>query len=182
MFTHISPPSWVFLPSPISKHSVITEYQAELPVLYSNFPLAIYFHTSTLLSQFVPPSPFPPCPHAHTLCLHLYSSTANRISQKPLSEQIGLAIDWMEWDSVRLVVGMHTWKHFVWCSLLCISTPPDRTFYSCFLFFFSREQRHQDGKLTKMRSARVQPRWIQGIWRWGWRWHSWKYTYLITDI
>jgi len=36
--------------------------QAELPVLYSNFPLAIYFtcgnvYISGLLSQFVPPSP-----------------------------------------------------------------------------------------------------------------------------
>ena len=31
-------------------------------------------------------------------------------------------------------------------------------------------------------SARVQPRWIQGIRRLGWSWHLWKNTYLITDI
>ena len=31
-------------------------------------------------------------------------------------------------------------------------------------------------------SARVQPWWIQGIRRWGWSWHLWKNTYLITDI
>ena len=31
-------------------------------------------------------------------------------------------------------------------------------------------------------SARVQPRWIQGIRRWGWSWHLWKNTCLITDI
>ena len=40
------------------------EHGVELPVLYSSFLLAIYFahgsvYTSVLLSQFVPPSPFP---------------------------------------------------------------------------------------------------------------------------
>ena len=30
--------------------------------------------------------------------------------------------------------------------------PTQQNFYWCFLFFFSKEQRHHDGKLTKMRS------------------------------
>ena len=43
---------------------VITEHRAELPVLYSSFPLALHFTQSSLymamlLSQFVPPSPSP---------------------------------------------------------------------------------------------------------------------------
>ena len=41
---------------------IIAKCQAGLPVLYINFPLTIYFahdsvYISTLLSQFVPPSP-----------------------------------------------------------------------------------------------------------------------------
>ena len=43
---------------------VVTGLQAELPVLYANFSLAIYFtpgsvYVSMLLSQFIPPSPSP---------------------------------------------------------------------------------------------------------------------------
>ena len=45
---------------------VITEHRAELPVLHSRFPLAIYFtygsvYTSISISQFIPP-PIPPTP------------------------------------------------------------------------------------------------------------------------
>ena len=52
------------LPSPTLDPQVITECQAGLPVLYSSFPLVIYFthrslYMSMLLSQFVPPSPSP---------------------------------------------------------------------------------------------------------------------------
>ena len=48
--SHPIPPLWV-----------ITEHQAELPALFSNFPLAICFthgnvYISMLLSQFTPPS------------------------------------------------------------------------------------------------------------------------------
>ena len=51
----------------------VTENQAGLPVLYSSFPLAGYFthgsvYVSTLLSQFVPPSPSP----AVMLSLHVF--------------------------------------------------------------------------------------------------------------
>ena len=53
-------------PPPPSHPSVITEHQAELPELYSNFPLAITIHfthgsvsTSMLLYQIIPPSPSP---------------------------------------------------------------------------------------------------------------------------
>ena len=45
---------------------VITEHRAELPVLYSSFPIAIYFthntHMPVLLSQFIP---FPFLSHVH---------------------------------------------------------------------------------------------------------------------
>ena len=60
-YTYVSslfePPS-----HPISPLDVVPEHQVELPVLYSNFPLALYFthgnaYVSVLLSQFVSPSP-----------------------------------------------------------------------------------------------------------------------------
>ena len=55
---HRSPHSWTFLP-PLS---VITERQAELPVRYTSFPLAMCFtpgsvYMSIPVSQFVPTSP-----------------------------------------------------------------------------------------------------------------------------
>ena len=58
----LEPPS-----PPIPPRQVITEHRAELPVLYSRFPLAICFThgsvcMSVLISQFVPPSP---SPHPH---------------------------------------------------------------------------------------------------------------------
>ena len=48
-------------PSPIQSIHVITEHWAELPVLYSRFPLAFYFtggsvFMSNLIFQFIPPS------------------------------------------------------------------------------------------------------------------------------
>ena len=51
-------------PPPIPLPKVVTEHQDELPVLYSNFPLAIYVthcnvYISMLLSQLLPPSPSP---------------------------------------------------------------------------------------------------------------------------
>ena len=50
--------------SPITSLKVIIEHGAELPVLYSSFPLALYFtqsglYMAVLLSQFIPPSPSP---------------------------------------------------------------------------------------------------------------------------
>jgi len=41
IYIYISPPSWDSLSSPISPNLCITEHQAGLPVLYSNFPLSI---------------------------------------------------------------------------------------------------------------------------------------------
>ena len=65
MYTYI--PSLLHLPPtlPIPPLWVITEPWAELPVMYSRFPLAIYFtHGSVfmpnLISQFIPPSPSSP--------------------------------------------------------------------------------------------------------------------------
>ena len=56
MSIHISPASWASFP-PTLHLRVITEHQAELPVLYSSFPLAICFiydsvYMSVLLSHF----------------------------------------------------------------------------------------------------------------------------------
>ena len=53
--------------------------QAEFPLLYSRFPLAIYLthgnvHMSTLTSQFIPPSPSPAmftCPFSMSASLFL---------------------------------------------------------------------------------------------------------------
>ena len=38
--------------------------------------------------------------------------------------------------------------------------PTWQNFYWCFLFFFSKEQRHHDGKLTKMRSLYIVIHWL----------------------
>ena len=78
----MSPPSWASrLPHPTPL--VVTEYHLELPVLYSNFPLAIYFthvnvYVSMQVSQFAPPSISPTVSKVYSLCLYLYSCPANR--------------------------------------------------------------------------------------------------------
>ena len=64
---------------PIPPTQVITEHQAELPVLYSRFPLAICFthgsvSMSILISQFIPPTPSPTvstCPFSMSVSLFL---------------------------------------------------------------------------------------------------------------
>ena len=62
-YTHVpSPLNVPPLSNLIPPFYVVTEHQAEIPVLYNNFPLAIYFtygnvFISILLSQFVPPAP-----------------------------------------------------------------------------------------------------------------------------
>ena len=71
------------IPSPTPPTpEVITEHWAELPAVYSSFPLANYFtHGSVYIttSQFIPPSPsLPLCPHTHFLYLRLYSCPGNR--------------------------------------------------------------------------------------------------------
>ena len=70
---YISPPSWTSLPHLY----VITERRAELPVLYSSFPLAICLthggvYMSVLILQFVPPS-FP-LPSVHKSFLYICAS------------------------------------------------------------------------------------------------------------
>ena len=73
-------------PAPILPIKVTTVHWAEPPELYRRFPVAAYFtigsvyvcaYVSILLSQFVPPSPPPPCIHIHSLHPHLYSCPAN---------------------------------------------------------------------------------------------------------
>ena len=79
---HIS--SFLRLPPtlPIPPLQVVTEHRADLPVLCSCFPLAIYFtfgsvYMSMPLSHFVPAYPFPCwCPQVHSLRLSLYSCPA----------------------------------------------------------------------------------------------------------
>ena len=86
----IEPPSHT---PPIPPLQDITEYRAELPVLYSSFPRTIYFtydyiyihtyiytHTyqSYSLNSSHPLLP-PLCPQVHSLYLCLYSCPANRV-------------------------------------------------------------------------------------------------------
>ena len=71
---HTPPPSWNFLP-PLPHSIPLGHHWAELPVLWSNFPLAIYstygnVYIPMLRSQFVQPSLSPLCPQVHSLCLH----------------------------------------------------------------------------------------------------------------
>ena len=69
---------------PIPPLQVVTKHQADLPVLCSCFPLAIYFtfgsiYKSMPISHFVPAYPSSsPCPQVHSLRLHLYSCPAAR--------------------------------------------------------------------------------------------------------
>ena len=52
---HIPPPSRAFLPLLIPPLYVVTQYQAEFPLLYSNFPLTVYFtHGSVYVSTTLP--------------------------------------------------------------------------------------------------------------------------------
>ena len=57
--------------------------QSWAPCAIRQVPIAVYFthgsvYMSIPISQFIPPSLPPPCPHVHSLCLHLYSCPANR--------------------------------------------------------------------------------------------------------
>ena len=69
-------------PPPIPSIQVTTEHGAELLAEYNNFPLAICFTRGSVrmsmpISQFIPPLHSPRC-HICSLCLHLYSCSANR--------------------------------------------------------------------------------------------------------
>ena len=85
IYPHIS--SLLLLPPtpPIPPLQVVTKHRADLPVLCSCFPLAIYFtfgriYMSIPLSHFVPSYPSPsPCPQVHSLRLRLCSCPAPRI-------------------------------------------------------------------------------------------------------
>ena len=69
---------------PIPPLQVVTKHRADLPVLCSCFPLAIYFtfcsvYMSMPLSHFVPAYPsFSLCPQVHSLHLCLYSCPGPR--------------------------------------------------------------------------------------------------------
>ena len=102
--THISPPSWTFLPplhpTPLGHHRALswalcaTEQLPTSCLFYTDSDLGslslflnVTVHVSQhllskrlffLLSQFVPPAPSALCPHVDSLCLHLYSCPADR--------------------------------------------------------------------------------------------------------
>ena len=78
----IFPPSWTsfLLHSPSHPSRSSKKHWAELPVLYSRFPLAIYFthgsvYMSILISQFLPPSSSHPAPfHINMSILYVCDS------------------------------------------------------------------------------------------------------------
>ena len=84
LYPHI--PSLLSLPPtlPFPPLQVDTKHGADLPVLCSCFPLAIYFTFGSVcmsmpLSHFIPAYPSPsPCPQVHSPRLHLYSCPAPR--------------------------------------------------------------------------------------------------------
>ena len=84
VYPHI--PSLLHLPPTllIPPLQVVAKLRADLPVLCSCFPLAIYFtfcsvYMSMPLSHFVPAYPSnSPCPQVHSLHLRLYSCPAPR--------------------------------------------------------------------------------------------------------
>ena len=88
LYIYIYPhlPSLLHLPPtlPIPPLQVVTRHRADLPVLCSCFPLAIYFTFGSVymplpLSHLVPAYPSPsPCPQVHSLRLRLYSCPAPR--------------------------------------------------------------------------------------------------------
>ena len=70
------------LPNPL--HSpvwIITEHQAELPVLYSQFPLALYF-THSIVNVSIPISWFTPLSHSPNDQCWFFSSTSLFLSWK----------------------------------------------------------------------------------------------------
>ena len=84
IYPHISPLLCLPPTLPIPPLQVVTKHPADLPVLCSCFPLAIYFtfgsvYMSMPLSHFFPAYPsLSPCPQVHSLRLHLYSCPAPR--------------------------------------------------------------------------------------------------------
>ena len=85
-YTYTYIPSLLSLPpTPNPTLLVITEHQAELSVLYSIFPLAVWFTHGAVcmsmpLSQFIQPLPFPPWyPYACSLHLLLYFCLVNKV-------------------------------------------------------------------------------------------------------
>ena len=79
IYIYVPLPLMVLPSTPLSCHPSRSPESTKLSSLYIRFLLAVYFtHGSVYMSipifQFIPPS----CPHMCSLCLHLYSCSANR--------------------------------------------------------------------------------------------------------
>ena len=78
-YIYISPPSWACLPAPCPTPLGHHKTPGWTPCVISNFPLSICFthgivYLSVILSQFIPPSPFPMSPF-HKSILYWFIST-----------------------------------------------------------------------------------------------------------
>ena len=82
------------LVSVIQHKSVITEYQVELPVLFSNFPVAVLhviLHMIVVSATLHSSPPLPSlCPQVHSPHLHLQSFPAHRFSSTTFLESIDM--------------------------------------------------------------------------------------------
>ena len=81
-------------PSHPPPQSVITEYQVELPVLFSNFPVAVLhviLHMIVVSATLHSSPPLPSlCPQVHSPHLHLQSFPAHRFSSTTFLESIDM--------------------------------------------------------------------------------------------
>ena len=87
-------PFLLSLPPTCLPAQAVTEHQAEPPVLHGSFPLAVctwpcvYVSADSLLASLLP--------RVHSLCLHLYSCTANRSVSTIFLEKMVLIIHFLK--------------------------------------------------------------------------------------
>ena len=126
MYTYIpiSPPSCISLPPtlPIPPLEVVTEHQADLPVLCSCFPLAISFtfgsvYMSMLLSHFVLAYLSPaPCPQVHSIHLRLFFFLTSLLEYN--------CFKWCVSFCFITNLISYTYTYIPICPPSCVSLPP----------------------------------------------------------
>ena len=130
IYPHIS--SLLHLPRTVPNPplQVVTKHRADLPVLCSCFPLAIYFtfgniYKSMPLSHFVSayPSPFP-CPQVHSLHLRLYSCPAPRFFITILNNFLKLNFIFLYSRFLLLINFIHISVYMSIPITQCITPPP----------------------------------------------------------